>query len=158
MKNSNWKLRLGIFLIIISMPIFIFLSCKTKPELKENNKLIGLWTLHIMEQKDTATGIWNEWRDGMQGYLLYDDNNIMALHLTKKGYENTDLQFPDFTDTIPLEALKKLTQTYYYMAKYSVFEAEQIVEHARISLSNPGEWNKIVKRMYSFYGDTLFFN
>jgi len=42
-----------------------------------------------------------------------------------------------------------------YFAKYTILEEESIVEHARISHSNPSEWNKIVRRKYTFTGDTL---
>jgi len=108
-----------------------------------------------MEQQDSITGGWHEWRNGMQGYILYDDNNHMSLHLTTKGYQNTNLEFPNFTDTVSIDALKHLTKSYVYFAKYTVFEEDSIVEHARISHSNPGEWNDIVKRRFSFVGDTL---
>ena len=99
------------------------------------------------------TGEWNEWRDGMQGYVLYDGVENMALHLTTKGYQDTDLQFPNFNDTIPLEALKHLTGSYVYLAKYKI--EEDIVQHSRVSHSNPAEWNDVVRRRFSFSGDTL---
>lgn len=108
-----------------------------------------------MEQLDSTTGKWSEWRKGMQGYILYDDKNNMAVHLTTLGYEETDLRFPNFTDTISQEALKYLTNSYVYFAKYTVDEEQSVVEHARISHSNPGMWNEIVKRKYTFKGDTL---
>jgi hypothetical protein len=108
-----------------------------------------------MEQLDSTTGNWSEWRNGMQGYILYDDKNNMAVHLTTVGYEETDLRFPNFTDTISQEALKYLTNSYVYFAKYTVDEEQSVVEHARISHSNPGMWNEIVRRKYTFKGDTL---
>jgi hypothetical protein len=79
----------------------------------------------------------------------------MAVHLTMKGYQDTDLRFPNFIDTIPDEALKHLTKSYVYFAKYAVNEGEGYVEHARISHSNPAEWNKKVRRKYTLNGDTL---
>lgn len=91
----------------------------------------------------------------MQGYILYDGTENMSLHLTTKGYENTELRFPNFVDTISNEALKHLTHSYVYFAKYTVDEAQHVVEHARISHSNPGMWNEKVKRRFSFKGDTL---
>jgi len=111
--------------------------------------------LHILEQKDSITGEWSEWRDGMQGYILYDNKNNMSVHLTTTGYEATDLRFPNFVDSISNEALKHLTNSYVYFAKYSIDEDDKTVEHARISHSNPGEWNNVVKRKYTFSGDTL---
>ena len=91
----------------------------------------------------------------MQGYLLYDDNGHMALHMTIKGYENTDLRFPNFVDTISVEALRHLTGSYAYFARYKVSPMDSIIEHSRISHSNPADWNKVVRRKYFFSGDTL---
>lgn len=130
-------------------------SCQKNNIVKEENPFHGMWTLALMEQFNQETGIWQEWRNGMQGYILYDGNNNMSVHLTTKGYEKTDIRFPNFTDTISEPALKHLTNSYVYVAKYKVDKENTIVEHARISHSNPGEWNKIVKRKYTFKGDTL---
>ena len=115
----------------------------------------GLWTLHIMERRDSASGEWSEWRDGMQGYILYDGNDNMAVHLIVRGYQNTDLRFLNFIDTLAIEKLKHLTGSYVYFAKYAVDENEKTVQHARISHSNPNDWNEVVKRWYDFRGDTL---
>ncbi len=133
----------------------VIISCTEKKENPQPNRFAGLWSLHIMEERDSLTGQWSEWRNGMQGYILYDDKDNMAVHLTTKGYENTPLRFPNFTDTIPDAALRHLTGSYVYFAKYSVDAARQVVEHARISHSNPGMWNEVVERRYTFSGDTL---
>ena len=93
--------------------------------------------------------------DGMQGYVMYNDKSTMSVHLTMTGYQETDLQFPNFSDTISIEALKHLTKTYTYFATYTVNEEEGYVQHARISHSNPAEWNAVVRRKYTFDGDTL---
>ena len=130
-------------------------GCNPVTEQKEPNKFSGLWTLYIMEQLNPETGEWSEWRNGMQGYILYDDENNMSVHLTTVGYEETDIRFPNFADSISNEALKHLTNSYVYFAKYSVDEEQSIVEHARISHSNPGEWNEVVRRRFTFSGDTL---
>lgn len=108
-----------------------------------------------MEQKDSVTGTWSEWRDGMQGYILYDSKDNMSVHLTTRGYQDTHLKFPNFVDSIPNEALRHLTNSYVYFAKYTVDEDRGVVQHARISHSNPGEWNEVVQRKYTFSGDTL---
>lgn len=140
-----------LFLILVT----ILFGCTQKTEEKEPNKLSGLWSLHIMEQRNPETGEWNEWRDGMQGYILYGKMGHMSLHLTTKGYEKTDLRFPNFIDTISTEALKHLTGSYVYFAKYTIDLESSIVEHTRISHSNPGDWDKVVRRRFSFLGDTL---
>ena len=122
---------------------------------KEENKFAGLWELYIIEQQNPETKEWQEWRNGLQGYILYDDKNTMSVHLTTKGYQDTELSFPNFVDSIPDAALKHLTNSYVYFAKYTIDEEEGTVEHARISHSNPSEWNAVVKRRFSFSGDTL---
>ena len=139
---------------ILTLSMF-FMACQQNIEPKDMNRFSGLWKLHVMEQKDSVTGSWHEWRQGMQGYILYDDQDNMAVHLTLKGYEKTSLRFPNFIDTIPLEALKHLSKSYVYFAKYKVDEEKGTVEHARISHSNPGDWHAKVNRKYSFRGDTL---
>lgn len=133
----------------------LLFGCNPAAKYPAPSKLSGLWSLHIMEQQNAETGEWSEWRDGMQGYLLYDGTDNMSLHLTTAGYEETSLRFPNFIDSIPIEALKHLTNSYVYFAKYSVDEELGIVEHARISHSNPGEWNKVVQRRFTLSGDTL---
>ena len=141
------------FLILFVSTLFL-LGCKQdiKPQ---KNPFAGLWTIDKMELKDVKTGKWNTWRSGMQGYVLYDDSENMAIHLTAKDYQKTALKFPNFTDTIAVEALKHLTNSYVYFAKYTVFKSDKIIEHARISHSNPAEWKAIVKRRYAFSGNTL---
>ena len=145
------KYLLPVYLLIL----IAFCGCTEEPKPENSNPFEGLWKLQIMEQKNSETGLWEEWRDGMQGYILYDATGNMAVHLTMKGYQNTDLRFPNFIDTIPVEAMKHLTKSYVYFANYTVNEAEGYVKHARISHSNPGDWNKAVRRKYTLKGDTL---
>lgn len=147
MKN----IKLSLFLVSLS----IFTGCNQKTSIEESSRFHGLWSLHIMEQINPETGEWSEWRNGMQGYILYDNRNHMSVHLTTKGYEDTELRFPNFVDTISIDALKHLTGSYVYFALYKVNEVESVVEHARLSHSNPDMWNEIVKRRYVFSGDTL---
>ena len=141
-------------LLILSIAFFLF-GCNQEIAQKDSTKFTGLWSLYIMEQLNPETEEWSEWRNGMQGYILYDGQNNMSVHLTTEGYEDTDLQFPNFVDSISHEALKHLTNSYVYFAKYTIDEEQHVVQHARISHSNPGEWNAVVKRRYSFSGDTL---
>lgn len=147
MKNNQI-----LFVLSITM---LFIGCSPKNEEANINRFSGLWTLHIMEQQDSITNNWSEWRNGMQGYILYDDKDNMSVHLTTKGYQDTELRFPNFIDTISTGALKHLTKSYVYFAKYTVDEEQHVVEHARISHSNPGDWNEVVKRRFKFSGDTL---
>ena len=139
------------FLIILTL---LFTSCKSQIE-KQEHKLTGLWSLVAMDNYNAETKEWEVWNGGMQGYILYDDKENMSLHLLTKDYEKTDLRFPDFDDSISLEALKHLTNSYVYFAKYSINYGDSVVTHKRISHSNPGEWGKTVHRKFGFIGDTL---
>ncbi len=133
----------------------ILISCNQRAKEPQVNKFSGLWKLLVIEQQDSISKEWNEYRNGMQGYILYDDKDNMAVHLTSKGYQNTDIIFHDFIDTVSIEELKHRTQSYVYFAKYTIFEDEKTIEHARISHSNPNLWNIVVKRWFEFKGDTL---
>ncbi|MDA0714026.1 MAG: lipocalin-like domain-containing protein [Bacteroidetes bacterium] len=144
------------YLCLALLILFIFNACTPdEPAVAKGPPLAGLWSLYAMEQKDSVTGEWMDWRGGMQGYILYDADGHMALHLTKKDYQDFELTFPNFVDTIPMEALRHLTNSYVYLANYTLDTVNHIVEHARVSHSNPAEWNGVVQRRYGFIGDTL---
>lgn len=136
--------------MIIISTVFLLGSCK-----KQNNNLVGLWKLEIIEQKDSISGLWNEWNDGLQGYLLYDDVDNMAIHLTPKGFESFKPKSTSSEDSTYVEDLDYLTQSYNYFAKYKIDNDKNIVEHSRLSHSIPREWNKVVHRKIDLDSDTL---
>jgi len=138
-----------LLLIVIAL---IQIGCDNQ---NRQNEITGLWQLHIMEIKDTTTGKWSEWRNGMQGYLLYDNKDNVALHLMPKGYEKNEAKFRNFTDTMSLDKLQHLSMNYNYMGKYEIDPTKQVVSHKRLSHSNPNDWGVTVKRKFSFNGDTL---
>lgn len=133
--------------------LLIWASC-SDTEKRIPNEITGLWKLVSMKIKDAETGIWSHYRGGMQGYLLYDGHKNMTIHLTDLGYEKTDLRFPNFSETISVAALKHLTKSYYYIGEYKILN-DSIVQHTRISHSNPGDWGKVVQRQYTWNKDTL---
>jgi hypothetical protein len=139
-------------LVIVAVAV-IFVSCEAKIKVKSAN-VEGLWKLVSMKIRNTETGDWNDYRNGMQGYLLYDGARNMTIHLTDKGYEDTELEFPNFTDTLSIEALKYLTKSYYYIGEYEILN-DSMVQHTRLSHSNPGDWGKVVKRHFKIRNDTL---
>jgi hypothetical protein len=149
-KISILRIKL-IFIITLSI---LILGCHQKDYIK-SNPFTGLWKLHILEARDSITGDWHEWLDGLQGYILYDAKNNMAVHLTPKGYQNTTLIFGGYADSASFEQLKYQSKSYVYFAKYEILDEEKIVVHHRISHSNPNLWNETVKRSYEFKGDTL---
>jgi len=150
--NSMKNKQISIFLSVA----ILLLGCNQDSIYTDTNKFSGLWELHIIEELDSITGIWSKSEDRVrQGYLMYDEKDNMSVHLTNKGYQNTELRFQNFVDTIPLEALKHLTKSMVYFAKYTVDKEKNVIEHARISHSNPRQWNEVVTRKYTFDGDTL---
>lgn len=115
-----------------------------------------------MEFENPQTKKWREFKsaergfpNGLKGHILYDGTNNMSVHLVPKDYENTDLMFPSTIEPISNEALRQLAVSYTYFATYTIDENKEIIEHKRISHSNPAKWNESVKRKYSLVGDTL---
>jgi len=140
-----------IFGILICSIIFACEQKSKTPQLP----ILGLWKLNVMEVKNDD-GIWNEWRQGMGGYLLYEASGYMSLHLMPKSYPDTDLKFKNFTDTMQLDQLKYISQNYNYTGSYTVDLDSSIVSHTKLSHSNPNEWGEISRRKFKFVGDTLF--
>ncbi len=133
--------------------ILCFLSCKQE-KINPISPILGLWDLYTMEVKNND-GIWAEWRQGMDGYLLYEASGYMSLHLMPKSYPDTELKFKNFTDTMQLEQLKYISQNYNYTGSYTIDLDSSIVSHTKLSHSNPNEWGEISRRKFSFIGDTL---
>ncbi len=149
------KLKQSLLVLTITA---LLMGCDKKSIETKTNPFAGLWSLNIMEQQDSITSEWSEWRNGMQGYILYDEKDNMSVHLTTKGYEKTDLRFPNFIDSIPNNALKHLTGSYVYFAKYTIDENQNVVEHAKfgqgevLSVEGAGTSKKAEIRFES--GDT----
>jgi hypothetical protein len=150
----------GLLIVIIMKSVFI--SCENESKNEQTNQFAGLWSLYQMEFYNPQTKEWNELKseekgypDGIQGYISYDNTNHMSVHLVPRGYENTDLEFPTLIDSISNDAIEHLASNYIYFANYSINEEESIIEHNRVSHSNPELWNESVKRKYTFKGDTL---
>ena len=113
-------------------------SCNN--DMPSNPTITGLWKLESMKVRDTVTNTWSDYKGGMAGYLLYDENRHVALHLYENGYEKAGIEF---------------TKSYYYMGNYKVSEADSIVSHFKLSHSNPSEFGLTAERRFYFSGDTL---
>ena len=135
--------------------IGVFFGCSPDIKQVETNKFTGLWSLYIIEQRDSI-GDWNKLKDA-QGYILYDNKDYMAVHITAKNYEKVEFRLPFLVDadTLSIDALKHKTGSTTYFAKYKISEQNQTIEHARLTHSNPEQWNEVVTRKFSFIGDTL---
>lgn len=139
--------------LIIATLFFGFIHCTPSDEVKNTSKLLGLWKLYSMEVRGADSVSWQEWKPGTQGYLLYDENRHVALHLTTAFYNSFDSAFPNFTDRIPLRALKHITNNYNYMGYYET--KDSVVQHIKLSHSNPHEWGDTAYRKFYFIADTL---
>jgi hypothetical protein len=133
----------------------LLFGCQKKSSLPKEPTLASLWKLEGMKVRDTVSNTWSDYKGGMDGYLLYDEKGHVALHLYEKGYEKAGIEFPNFNDSIPLEALKHITKSYYYMGNYKVSEKDSIVSHYKLSHSNPSEFGLTAERRFYFSGDTL---
>lgn len=140
------------FMVLAGVLALVFGCTENKPK---SNEIVGLWNLESMKVRDTTTNTWNHYRGGMDGYLLYDGNGHVSLHLYDKGYENFEIEFPNFNDSLPLEALKYITKSYFYMGNYTISEKDSIVSHFKLSHSNPSEFGLTAERRFYFSGDTL---
>ena len=135
--------------------IGIFLALSAGSCASDQDRFPGLWKLHIIERADPETGQYSEWNNGAQGYLLYDDQGHMAVHITTKDYAEVDFDLPFAVDSLSVAALKHRTKSITYFANYQLSESQGTVAHARMTHTNPQEWNVIVTRNYHFLGDTL---
>ena len=71
-------------ILVLFLIVSLSIGCYQEAEPKDPNNFIGLWSLYIMEELNSETGEWSEWRDGMQGYILYDDKNSIKKFTTSK--------------------------------------------------------------------------
>lgn len=151
------------FLLGLALSLLLISACQApesnpdqEVETKESpNPLSGLWKLRVMERYDSTAGQWQNFRNGMQGYLLYDAAGHMAVHLSTKGYQNFLPEFPSFEEQIPLAALQHITNSYHYLGDYELDQENLVVTHRRLAASNPKAWGEEVRRKYDLRGDTL---
>lgn len=142
------------FLSVLGISAFIFLGSCEKAKTK-SPRIAGLWKLESMKVRDTVSNTWSDYKGGMDGFLLYDESGHVSLHLYEKGYETSGIEFPNFNDSISIDALKHITKSYYYMGNYKISERDSIVSHFKLSHSNPSEFGLTAERRFYFTGDTL---
>lgn len=134
--------KLGYILVVVCL-----IGCQQpKPH-------VGLWKLYSMQVKN-ADGVLMPYKNGMEGYLLYDDHKNMTIHLWQKGFKEYSNGYPNFSEDIDLEDLQNLTKSYYYIGEYKLLN-DSVVQHTRISHSNPNDWGETVQRKFTIVNDTL---
>lgn len=139
--------------------IFLFASagCNVQHQLAAPKKFQGMWKLDKFEIVDTTNGNWitDTTRIGYTGYILYDGQGHMAVQQTPKGYSDFDTN--KNIDSLNIQELKKLAKFYrsnfVYFANYKIDST--VINHKRLSATNPKDWGTTLTRDFEFKGDTL---
>jgi len=145
------------FICCILAGLIVFCSCKVQqPSMVE--KLRGMYRLERFYQLDTIHNQWipsPAW-EGYSGYIIYDGVGHMAIHLSPKGYKETDVSKP--IDSLNVEELKARAR--YYQTNYTYFAnakvADSFVIHSKLSATNPKEWGTTSTRDLTLINDTLY--
>ena len=143
----------SVFGILTCLTIY---SCGSK-DTKSNDKLSGMWRLDRFEAFDSSSNTWSDdtTRIGWNGYILYDGQGHMGVHLTPKGYKDFDTN--KNIDSLNHDELVALTKFYksnfVYFSNYNL--TDSTVEHKRLSATEPQNWGKSLTRNFEFKDDTL---
>ena len=148
----------------------VLCTCTGAKEDETGNKLAGMYKLSSIQVQDSAGVYHDEWASDGTGYIIYDGQGHMAVHITPKVYkeykwvlsENETL-YPEKIkaklDSMTVDELKaaveEFASNYVYVANYSLSDSENVVTHQRLSHTIPSSWNTTVKRRFIFHGDTL---
>lgn len=147
---------LKIKLILVLLILAAVYSCNTKTQ-QSNNKFDGMWTLHKFESFDSLTNRWTDdsTRVGWSGYILYDGQGHMGVHLIPKGYK--DFYTKKNLDSLSHDDLKNLAKFYrsnfVYFANYNI--TGTTIDHKRLTATEPANWGTTLTRDFDFKGDTL---
>ena len=147
-----------------------FSACVERTTTGADKQLAGLYKLYSIEVQDSTGKYYHEWASDGTGYIIYDGQGHMAVHITPKTYkeykwvlsENETL-YPEKVkmamDSMTVDELKTALQefvsNYVYVATYSVSDSAGFVTHNRLSHTIPSSWNTTVTRRFIFHGDTL---
>ena len=145
-------------------------ACNDKSATTPNEKLAGMYKLSSIEVQDSAGKYHHEWASDGTGYIIYDGQGHMAVHITPKAYKEYKWLLSENETLYPEKikvamdgmsndelkaALTEFVSNYVYIAKYSVSDSAGEVVHNRLSHTIPSSWNTTVKRRFIFHGDTL---
>lgn len=131
-------------------------SCSTKT-LQDDNKFHGMWGLDKFESFDSLTNTWKAYPPlvGASGYIIYDGQGHMGVHLIPKEYKDFDTN--KSIDSLQHDELKELVNFYksnfVYFANYNL--KGTIIDHDRITATEPANWGTTLTRDFDFKGDTL---
>jgi len=143
-------------ILVLAIFVMVFIGCKNQQELSLE-KMRGMYALDKFEMLNTQTGEWipEPSRDGYSGYILYDGLGHMGVHITPKGYKDFDVRKKiDSADNQELKALATFYQSnFVYFGDYDI--KDSVINHKRLSTTDPGEWGTTLTRNVEFRGDTL---
>jgi len=155
------------FILLFIMAAFF--ACVDSSKSK-NKQLAGMYKLYSIEVQDSMGKYHHEWASDGTGYIIYDGQGHMAVHITPKMYQNykwalseNETLYPEKVkaamDSMSVDQLKTALQefisNYVYVATYSVSDTAGYVVHNRLSHTIPSSWNTTVTRRFIFHGDTL---
>ena len=114
----------------VSAKMFVDYRNGNLPLFDAKEDLYGYWELQSMERADSLTGEWAPYREeGVTGVLNYDRNGHVSLHLQSIDY--------------------------FYTGTYELLKGDTVVQHTRLTHSDPSEVGVKVKRRIEWSGDTL---
>lgn len=159
------KLVLCLFLL---MPLLF--SCSGNKKADKRNRLAGMYKLYIAENVD-SNGVWHEdpWTKGGTGYIIYDGMGHMAVHITRKGYndykwlpeeqslrdEYVNKKLDSMSTNELKDAVRAFSASYVYAGNYTIDDTADVVNHERISTSIHSPVGSTVRRAFTFSGDTV---
>ena len=148
----------------------IFLGCFENKPADNRSRLAGMYKLYIAENAD-SNGVWHEdpWTKGGTGYIVYDGMGHMAVHITRKGYNDykwlpeeeslRDEKINQKLDSMSTEELKDavraFSSSYVYAGNYTIEDTMDVVKHERLSTSIHSPVGSTVRRAFTFSGDTI---
>lgn len=148
----------------------IFWSCTENKLVDKRSRLAGMYKLYIAENAD-SNGIWHEdpWTKGGTGYIVYDGIGHMAVHITRKGYNDykwlaeeeslRDEKINQKLDSMSMDELKEAVRafasSYVYAGNYTIEDTADVVKHERLSTSIHSPVGSTVRRAFTFSGDTI---
>ena len=148
----------------------LLVACSEKKSTEKISRLSGMYKLYIAENAD-SNGVWHEdpWTKGGTGYIVYDGNGHMAVHITRNGYNDykwlteeeslQDEKINQKLDSMTTEELKAAVRafasSYVYAGNYTIEDSADVVKHERLSTSIHSPVGSTVRRAFTFSGDTI---
>lgn len=153
--------------LFFAILIIALLSCSKTSKESQMAQFNGLWKMHSHEIQDD-NGSWtnHNWMNEGVGYIIYDGEGHMAVHITPKDYSSKKVNWQNEIDSLGLKNYRsefelfhitenrRTIANYVYVSKCKIIDGN-IIEHQRVSHGNPEKFNEVVQRGFKFIGDTL---